>query len=552
MNRTIKRQFSAIFLSIALLLIGVVAAILYNESRIEQNQLSSQGTRLAAVNADVITNDFKIIISDLRTVSAHNQFHSLLNNLDTFDRRALANELLAFSTNRKMYDQVRYLDNAGMEIIRVDFHNGNPVVVPDAQLQNKGDRYYFTDTIKLNQGDIFISPFDLNIENGKIEEPLKPMLRVAMPMFDNAGNKKGILILNYLGYYLFENLARLDSAMNSSASVLLLNQQGYWLKGMKPQDEWGFMFKDEKRTIAQAFPQAWASISKQDSGQFVDADGLFTFRTIHPLPPGTTSSTGLTEAVARSAAQLEQKAYFWKLVVFVPTNQLTKNAHALFNKLVPFLLMALLLSGVAVYYLARFNAKQAEADDQIKHMAHFDTLTGLPNRVLFFDRVGQFFARSERHKESFALLFIDLDGFKLVNDVHGHEVGDAVLKEAAHRIRSLLRKVDTPARIGGDEFLVALSELHQPEDAGTVAKKIIMALAQPILVSGKPPITIGASVGIAIYPSDAQEIEALIKCADEAMYEAKHAGKNDYRFNSHRPSQARPTYDGQVGVSPED
>lgn len=166
---------------------------------------------------------------------------------------------------------------------------------------------------------------------------------------------------------------------------------------------------------------------------------------------------------------------------------------------------------------------------RMAQMAHFDALTGLPNRNLFFDRLGQALAASRRTGDKLALLFLDLDRFKPVNDTWGHAVGDALLKWVAQRLTTCVRESDTVARMAGDEFTVILTHLGGPEDARPVAEKIIRALNEPFLVDGHT-IEIGVSIGIALYPDDGSDAETLLRHADDAMYAAKAAGRNTYRF----------------------
>jgi diguanylate cyclase (GGDEF)-like protein/PAS domain S-box-containing protein len=169
------------------------------------------------------------------------------------------------------------------------------------------------------------------------------------------------------------------------------------------------------------------------------------------------------------------------------------------------------------------------AEEQIRHMATHDGLTDLPSLKLAEDRLAMAVSTAHRNHKMAAALFIDLDGFKAVNDTFGHEAGDLVLKEVARRLRTRVRETDTVARIGGDEFLVILPDLQTRENASAVAETIIRLLSQPILINERP-VTIGASIGIALYPVDAQDVQSLIKLADNAMYQIKNSGKNGYAF----------------------
>lgn len=166
--------------------------------------------------------------------------------------------------------------------------------------------------------------------------------------------------------------------------------------------------------------------------------------------------------------------------------------------------------------------------DIINHRASHDSLTGLPNKRVADDRLAMACERARRNHGNAALLFVDLDGFKQVNDTHGHQVGDQVLITVAQRLQDGIRKIDTAARLGGDEFLVVLDGVTHLDNAKTVAHKLIESIGLPIELSNGT-CQVGASVGIAMFPDDAQEPSNLLRLADRAMYEVKHAGKNAVR-----------------------
>ena len=174
-------------------------------------------------------------------------------------------------------------------------------------------------------------------------------------------------------------------------------------------------------------------------------------------------------------------------------------------------------------------SERKEMELQLENLAHYDSLTGLPNRMLLHDRLEQAIATAERQRQHFALLFIDLDGFKPVNDEHGHGVGDAVLKLVGERLNMVIRGMDTAARLGGDEFVVILTDIHNRENTERVAEKIIGELSEPYQVAGKT-LSISASIGASLYPSDQKVAMDLLRTADEAMYQAKRDGKRRVKF----------------------
>jgi diguanylate cyclase (GGDEF)-like protein len=181
--------------------------------------------------------------------------------------------------------------------------------------------------------------------------------------------------------------------------------------------------------------------------------------------------------------------------------------------------------------------EQTQRVETIRQQAFYDSLTGLPNRIMILDRLEHGLARAARSGRPLGLLFLDLDHFKQVNDLHGHDAGDALLREAAHRLAAVTRKGDTIGRLGGDEFVMILSDLADPEDAALVASKVIQTLEVPFLIAGAS-LQIGTSIGIAAAPADGTEVAILLKLADAAMYAAKKGGRSTYRLSSDLTGEA--------------
>ena len=187
--------------------------------------------------------------------------------------------------------------------------------------------------------------------------------------------------------------------------------------------------------------------------------------------------------------------------------------------------------GTVSHYVSMLSDITAlkQAEEQLRHMALHDVLTGLPNRRLLAESLEGALARAQRHGHRLALLFLDLDRFKLVNDTLGHAAGDELLGEVARRLRAAVRQEDLIARLGGDEFTVVLEELQHPDNAAHLARKLIEAVARPMQLCGRE-LTPSTSVGIAIYPDDARSAADLSKAADAAMYRAKQRGRHTFEF----------------------
>ena len=181
----------------------------------------------------------------------------------------------------------------------------------------------------------------------------------------------------------------------------------------------------------------------------------------------------------------------------------------------------------------RLLYKQLEhSNHTLESLVLHDALTGLPNRRLLMDRLSLAIAYARRNKCAVAVMFLDLDGFKQINDTLGHDAGDALLRLVAARLVAAVRQVDTVARVGGDEFVIALWELSHADDVTKLVSKVIQSMSQPYTIQGRG-VSITASAGVGIYPMHGEAVETLMKSADLALYEAKRTGKNGYRIATH-------------------
>src|ERR1019366_7145753 len=192
-------------------------------------------------------------------------------------------------------------------------------------------------------------------------------------------------------------------------------------------------------------------------------------------------------------------------------------------------LMNLTMVGERIHSTVVDISDRKRAEEQIEFHAYHDVLTNLPNRKLFTDRLTHSLSRARRSGKPLAVMFVDLDHFKSINDTLGHEAGDELLLEMSRRLRANIRDDDTVARLGGDEFTIILAELRHPEDAVSVAEKLIQAIEQPLTIAGNS-IEVSASIGIALFPDDGADAESLLRNADSAMYRAKESGRNTYHL----------------------
>ena len=489
-------------------------------NELKQNETTKVLLGRNSIFKDLTNNQSDLMfLSDLMDVRHLAEATRLANGNALFPFDHVALEYMQFAKRKGTYDQIRFLDTKGNEIIRINFEHGQPVKVARGQLQNKSDRYYFLDTIRLNRGEVYISPFDLNIENGAIESPLKPMLRFATPTFGADGEKTGIVCINYLGAQLIQNFQR--TAGDPANAPFLLNSDGYWLSSRDPAQEWGFMYPDRKElTFAKTHPAAWEIISREFTGQFANAAGLFTFATITPFGSGLSSSSGSYDPAQPSQRFFGSEKYQWKIVSRIEPETLGHLTQEL--KLVFALVWVFLaLFGVLVcFFYAQNIALRREYNARLEKMATHDALTGLPNRNQFSERLMHNLAHAKRYNHKLCVLFMDLDGFKQVNDTYGHGVGDELLVESAKRIKQSIREIDTVARVGGDEFTVILAEIHELQEVQPVIQRIMEAVSQPFRFNDIV-CHVGVSIGQAIFPDDGTDMETLLVKADHAMYKVK-------------------------------
>ncbi len=301
--RAITGRFLGLFLPLAVICIGGAVALFQSETDLDLTRIRSSETTAVQMGGNSIGRAVQWITRDLAYLAEQENLVALISHENQTIHDRLRGDWLTFLRTKGIYDQIRWLDSSGQERIRVNFNTGIPSGVPQDKLQNKGKRYYFTDTVKLNRGEIFISPLDLNIERGKIEEPIKPMIRIGTPVFDREGKKQGIVLLNYFGERMLGEFGQVMGAANSRA--WLLNRDGYWLKGPSADLEWGGMYQRPEMSMVHRYPEAWKRVLPTEQGQFEDEYGLWTFGTVYPLVEGQKTSTGTHEAFVPSRSELE-------------------------------------------------------------------------------------------------------------------------------------------------------------------------------------------------------------------------------------------------------
>ena len=279
-----ERRFELLGVGLFLLCAGALVATtatLYQDAGSHRVSMAADDEAHAAkMRHDALASAIESAVSDILFLRELNELGVFLAGPSTSNSDALTNELVAFARARDVYDQIRVLDHLGMELVRVNRGVGTPYAVPIGELQDKGDRAYFQEMTNLDSGSIYISKLDLNVENGTIEEPLKPVLRFGVRVGEHPSHQ-AYLLLNLLGAHLLDAFGAAHQGALSGA--YLLDSNGYWLKGPNQDAEWGGDLRERASAGFQfQFPDEWARMGGQLKGQFETRNGLFTFGFVAP------------------------------------------------------------------------------------------------------------------------------------------------------------------------------------------------------------------------------------------------------------------------------
>lgn len=435
------------------------------ELQIKREVMANREANILNLQRESIAKDFESIVSDLLFLAAQTDPAEIFEGTGSNRIKAkilLAENYLMFSQKKRLYDQIRFLNESGMEIVRINFNNGKPAIVSDDQLQDKGGRYYFEDTFILASGEVFVSPLDLNIELGKIEQPKKPMIRFGTPVFDRNSKKRGVVIFNYFGGKLIHNYENISTYY--LGQCMLLNKEGYWLKGLNPEDEWGFMYKDgRERIFGNAFPAAWQIISNEESGQFYNVKGLFTFKTIYPLFEGLKTSSGSGEAFVPSTKQLKYKDYVWKLVSYISKNILVAESKKMLGRFLLLYTGLIILLVGGSWFFAYTKGKRRLAEETLKRISKELEQSNI--RLEEIDRLKSMFIASMSHELRTPLnSIIGFTGI-ILQGMSGEITEDqrkelTMVKNSANHLLALINDVIDVSKIETDQVELFIEELN--------------------------------------------------------------------------------------------
>ncbi|ACC74507.1 diguanylate cyclase [Paraburkholderia phymatum] len=556
-------------LSVLLALIGVLASGTtgYYAYRANRTMLVHEAERSLLTSTELLGQRFTVAINEIAAdalvLSTLPSAASIAvsddgTSPDVPMRERLAQVFASFIVQHPEYLQVRLIarNHYGLELIRLDRESGGAVRVQQNALQEKGQFAYVFETLALRPGRIYISPIAVNHEHGAHAAEGKPTLRVGTPVADARGEVVGAVVIDVD----LASLLRLSQAdLPTDYQVYLANEWGDFLVHPDPSQTFGF---DNGRRVLM-----------QDS--FAATKPLFEQSTRPVLLNGLTQpkdAAGQVLAFVRRPFGESQGNRFLVIGLAKPLHDVLVGANMLGNRIVRMvlifsafaILLAILfaraltrplhtLADAATHFFSEhtMDALPVKRTDEIGvlargfdrmrreirvqmdalhskqhelvHLASHDGLTGLPNRMLFMQKLEEAIDRARVTGERLAVLFIDLNRFKQINDQYGHSVGDDVLAIVAGRLRQVLHAGDLVARLGGDEFIVLVKGERSAEAAPVIAARIVRTIDDELLI-GDQPMAVGASIGISQFPSDGDSAEALLLNADAAMYAAKSGG----------------------------
>lgn len=546
----------------------------YSSSR---NMLTRAAERDLLTATQVVGRNMKIIIGviaeDAQLLAAipvtGEVFKSPDEQVAERDKKVLADTFSAMLSAHPEYFQIRLISASqnGLELVRVDRNGKRLTRVSGENLQEKGHYPYVFDTARLARGDIYLSDITINHEKGAHSGLNKPTVTVSTPVIARNGKRLGLIVINID----LNGLSQLlKSNLPSAYQLYLSNQWGDFL--IHPDAAQTFGFDQGRRILIQ---DSFEAVSTLIQGKERNV--------VMNVKAGPQNQGGQVAAFVRLPFGDTIEKRFVVLGLSQPLDNITQETTRLGWETIQIILafsgLALVLSALVsrivtgplnaiVSAINRFSkdhdisilplkrndelgllarsfhdmqtevmAHMSELNESrkaLEHLARHDTLTGLPNRRMFFDRLEHAIASSRRNGRQLAVLFVDLDRFKEINDTLGHAVGDGVLMNVAILLKSAVREVDTVARLGGDEFVILLETIADPQHVTAIVRKV-HDLFQHAMQIGGHELLVHASMGVSIFPKDGKDADELVQNADQAMYNSKKDGRNTFSFHEAGP-----------------
>jgi signal transduction histidine kinase/CheY-like chemotaxis protein len=331
-NSVTGREVLANVAGVSWLFLAVLVAIslfyYFTEMNFWNVKMETKETEVVGSTAQRLGSHFEPAVADLLVLSENPMILNYLAHPGEAERMAMELDFLRWCRRKTNYFEIRLLDDKGVEVAKVNYNHGAPLIVPEDELQDVSERLFFVRTFELDRQEVFVSPFELNVEGNKIEQPPHPSILFSTPVFDTDGLKRGVLAFSYEGQRMLDEIQASKAEIGGSVGeVMLLNADGYWLKAPNPQDEWGFMDEEKKdKTFAKSNPKAWTIINDAESGGFHEQGKFYAFATLSPL---AAADRFVYEKVMQgSSPSSHGLSYAWKIVSVVPQSVLVAQKRS--------------------------------------------------------------------------------------------------------------------------------------------------------------------------------------------------------------------------------
>ncbi|MCA8092125.1 diguanylate cyclase [Burkholderia anthina] len=551
-------KLSAVFACIGVIASGTTGYYAYRANR---TMLVDEAQHSLLMSTQLLGQRFTTALSDVADdalVLAQLPSSSLVASGESADRgprTRLEQVYYSFMRNHPEYLRIRLIarEHFGLERIRVDRDTRGVVVLPESAFQEKGQFSYVFDTLATAPGHIYLSPIAINHETGSHAAEGLPILRVGTPVVDRSGRIVGALVVDVALSRVFD---RLERDLPHDYAVYLASEWGDFLVHPDPSQTFGFdrgrrvLMQDSFAVTRLLFADTRANVTLNGLERPAEAPGrMFAFvRTpfgknegsrfvvlgmarplADVLAPAGILGDRIIRMVLISSVMAVILAILFARAITRPLQMLARAATHVFDDPAAERLPVARSDEIGV--LARcFDSMRVEIRTQVAmlrakqqeltHLAGHDPLTALPNRLLFMTHLDAAIRHAAAVRQGLAVMFVDLDRFKQINDQHGHAAGDQTLVAVAKRLSQVLRSGDMAARLGGDEFIVLISDLRSSAAIGDIASRIQFVMAEEFEF-GDRRVAVGASIGVSEYPADGASAEELLVKADAAMYAAK-------------------------------
>lgn len=494
------------------LVVGTVLFFFQMKFQLDENRDMKKKVELSNMKMKVVS-ELDEVVKVLYYFSNNSLVVDFIVEQDENAKKYAASLMSDVYSVKRVYDQLRILDVKGSEIIRMDQNEDFSLrTVSKSEFQNKSGRYYFESGIKLKPKEVYVSKFDLNIENGEIEYPIKPTIRLAMPIYQDGGSLLGLGVVNYNGDILLNNLTALNNHVGDE--LFVLNGEGDYLSGDEKK-AWNFMFPErEKVNFSNDYPLVWESMKNKSNGVVSTSDGEFYFDYI------------ISSNSSHFTLHYAERIF---IVMHVPVDSIHDSAR---NSIFMLLFNSVVIEIIFFFLGWKIAGNKVEKNkliSELEYRSKHDSLTGLINRGEIYRILDKHVELVRKRGVKLSVAYVDINNLKFTNDTFGHESGDELITSVVTVINDTIRKSDYAARLGGDEFLLLLPGCDKSNAIETLERIQRNYAKKGYLKVGREW---SISFGCSEFLKNQDSVEDLISRADQAMYEykMKYKKKNSLSF----------------------